>query len=155
MDSSSSRVTDSVDDTSDRHTTFGFGLRTSLTDVGVLPNTFLRFDATKDLDGGEALIFGLQTSVRGISLTAERAQFSGFESERIGTGRDRLTSTTTFRGDGTIPRIGLLPDITFNVRASEDRHATGLIDTDFRLRLAASLNDVRMTNDIDWDMATC
>ena len=131
------------------HTTFGAGIRTALTDLRVLPNTFLRADWTQDLIGGYAVVAGLQTEVAGISLTGEYARFFNFDSDALGVLDDRVNSSTSLRADGAIMTPGFLPDLGYTLRADETRHESGLYDRRISARLGTSIREVLFTNTID------
>ncbi len=135
-----------------RHSYFGAGIRTSLGNLTVLPDTFLRLDWVKDLNSGMGGIIGLQSTVRGIDITAQHESYHSFDSEATGgiSTTSRVEKRTSLRGDGVLPLFGSLPDIGFIISANETRIESGLINTSYNLRLSSTVKDIGLTNQVGW-----
>jgi hypothetical protein len=113
---------------------------------------FLRLDAAKDLNGGEAVQGTLQTDLFDVSVLAEHAQYFDFASERVEDGSDPLSSFSGLRLDGAID-TGFLPSLPFSLSGEAERRESGRLDLTLGGRLSAFFDGWSVSNSLAADLA--
>ena len=127
-----------------RRTYGSLGLRASIF------GTFTRLDVAQDFDRGTAVELATQTSLLGINLLAEHAQYFNFSSERVRQTADKLLSESNARLDSSVPAWWVVPSIPISLTAGFKRRESGRLSTDLSNRLSMFLFGINASHNLKW-----